>query len=174
MPVDVVFQLHLSTKDPREAVEETVALVRANATGLESLQIDLGLISTSNQEVLVRLAERLPSAALGFRNLGSDHAQTADQFKAQAASGFCTFNGNLTEQLPATDAFAVIEQLLESPSQAIRSTAFNLNVRNIHWKGSPPDGSGSLNLFDLKDLQKSRKILVVGNSAVLRRRTKIA
>jgi len=157
MPIVANIELRVSTKDPREAIVECIALVRKNATSLESLQVDLSLICSANREVLLRLAERLPAKTLGFRSMGSDRAQTAEDFASGPANGFCTFNGNLTEHLLPADAFALIEELLKSPPSAIRSTAFTLDARNIQWKGSPQASSGSLYLSDLKAFNRVQR-----------------
>ncbi|PWU13074.1 MAG: hypothetical protein C5B50_19925 [Verrucomicrobia bacterium] len=156
MPIAVSVRLPTS-KDPREAVRECIRLIRSNAVGLEGIQIELGLFCMTNSGVLERLAERLPSEALGFMPVGSDRAVTAREFQTEAASSMTGFQGILTDYLLPADAFALIEQLLESPAQAIRSTAFHVTVRKVRWKGAPEDGMGSLSLFDMKGLKRAQR-----------------
>jgi hypothetical protein len=120
-------------------------------------RLTFNLICSANREVLRRLAERLPASALGFTGTGSDRAQTALEFGSAAKTGFSTFNGKLTDHLLPADAFALIEQLLESPASAIRSTAFSLSIERLRWNGSPPDSHGSLHLSDLKAFNRAAR-----------------
>jgi len=167
MPSTATVQLPVETKDPREAVTEFIRLVRNNAVGLEAIQINLGLIGGADPGVLTGLAERLPVAALGFRIMGSDRALTAGQFSAGPVDGLSTFDGMLTEHLLPTDAFVLIERLLQSSARSIRSTAFNLRVLNIRWKGAPADGIGSLDLSDLKAFSRSKRFSLSAGLQIL-------
>jgi hypothetical protein len=157
MPLVAAIQVPVSTKDPREAVRDCIAMAREKATNIDAVQVDLNLMCTSNREVMMRLAERLPANALGFRGLPSDRAQTAREFSAAPPGGFCSFSGNLTEHLLPSDAFALIEQLLKSPPGAIRQTSFSLDIGKIHWNGSPEESSGDLYLSDFKAFQRASR-----------------
>jgi hypothetical protein len=112
------------------------------------------------REVLFCLAQRLPSAALGFQNLGGDRAMTVAEFQGQPATGFASFSGTLTEHLLPEDAFALVRQLLKCPPQAIRSTAFTLFVKNVEWKGAPARSNGSLHVLDLKAFKRAERFSV--------------
>ena len=101
--------------------------------------------------MLIRLAERLPAAALGYKNLRSSHrAETTKEFSSKPAVGLTAYDGCLTDYFRPDDALALIEALLESPPRAIRSTSFSVNFTKFRWKGSPDNSDGNLNLFDLK------------------------
>jgi hypothetical protein len=132
-------------------------MVRAHAASLEPLEITLGLICGANMGVITRLAGLLPLTALGFQTGGVFRAITAAQFRIQPASALSSFNGTLTEHFPASKVLDLIEELLASPAGAIRSTAFNLNVRKLQWKGAPPGSSGSIDLFDLKHFGRVKR-----------------
>jgi hypothetical protein len=157
MPSATAVQLPLETKDPREAVAACVGLIRNGTDSLAGAQIHLGLHCGANCGVLAGLAERLPSAALGFRTAGSARALTASQFLSVRAGGLSAFDGMLTDHLLPADALVLVEALLQSPAQAVRSTAFHLSVKNIRWKGAPPEGTGSLHLFDLKAFHRAKR-----------------
>lgn len=157
MPIAASVQLPIETKDPREAIGECIRLIRKNVNYPDELEIDLGLICMTNPGILIRLAERLPVTALGFRTGGSYRKLKVDEFRAQGAKGLSSFDGKLTEHFLPMDALKLIEELLESPAQVIRSTAFNFNVYKIQWKGAPPECSGSLNLFDLKAFKRAAR-----------------
>lgn len=157
MPIVTSVDLALSTRDPREAVRECLRLVRAHAASLETLEIDLGLICGSNSGVITCLAGHLPITALGFCHGGSSREITAAQFRIQPDSSLSTFNGKLTEHVPPSRALELVEELLACPPGAIRSTAFNLNVRKLQWKGAPPGSSGEISLFDLKHFGRATR-----------------
>jgi len=53
MPIGSSAQLHLSTKDPREAVGKTIELIRGHATALDELEIDFGLHVTSRGSIAI-------------------------------------------------------------------------------------------------------------------------
>lgn len=134
-----------------------IGLIRNGTVSLEGAQIHLGLHCRANCGVLVGLAERLPSAALGFRTGGSDRALTAGEFLAGRVEGLSNFDGMLTEHFLPADALALVEGLLQSPAQSIRSTAFHLSAQNIRWKGAPPEATGWLRLFDLKAFHRAKR-----------------
>jgi hypothetical protein len=73
----------------------------------------------------------------------------------------------LTEHLLPADAFVLVERLLQSSARSMRSTAFNLRVLNIRWKGAPSDGTGSLDLCDFKGFNRSKRFSLCASLQVL-------
>src|SRR5437016_336823 len=147
MAIATTASIPIPSKDPREAVKYMLGLVRSNAVLLDNSQVTLGLISSSNPGVLVRLADRLPDVALGFRALmGSYRAKTAAEFRLEKPSDFCSYDGDLLAHLSPETSLSLIEELLQSPPGAIRSTHFNIQIKNLRWKNSADGSSGSLDL----------------------------
>ena len=126
------------------------------------MTVHLGLACQSNREVLARLAERLPSSALGFQALGANRAQTAGEFRSEGPTDLATFSGNLTDHFSANEAIALVQELLECRSQAIRSTVFNLTLDNIEWAGASSGQAfaGSLRLSDLKPFKRVERFSI--------------
>ena len=165
MPIACNVQLPPGCNDACEVVRKCLRLIRSGAANLETLRLEVHLTASANSGVVIRLAEQLPETSLGFRVGGSARAKTAGEFRGQNRLGFSTFQGTITEYLPAVDALRLVEGLLQSPPQAIRSTSFTLYVHDVHWKESPADSSGALYLFDFKGTKRASRFTM---SAVLR------
>jgi hypothetical protein len=158
MAIVSTVELPVEGKDPREAVRQWLKFLKSQTAGFNSLQIDAGLTSMANKDVLVRLAESLPGTALGFRSLSSsDRAKTASEFLDDFSPSFWSYQGTLTQHLPPLKALALIEELISCPPQAIRSTSFMLNSNGFQWKSAPSDSCGYLNLFDLKAFNRKQR-----------------
>ncbi len=156
MPINSSVELPISTKDPREAVPKWIELIQTQAEGLEKAQIDLAISSMANNGVLIRLAERLPVMALGFKDRAF-RDRSAGEFLIHPGAAPCVFQRSLTEYFSIEEIIPLLEELLRSPAQAIRSTSFSVNANDFRWRNSPGDSSGSLFLFDFKASFQRRK-----------------
>jgi hypothetical protein len=66
----------------------------------------------------------------------------------------------LTDTLPYAAAWEVLLSLAREDSRAVRSTAFNVSIEGLEFRGAPDGSCGALAMLDHRNLRRKARFYV--------------